>query len=235
MATLTLDLPEAPRAQAAYRLAADCPLLWRAPRCARTARLRHCLQAAAPIPAVPRTARSPRAGPEYRGGPGRPGAGGRGRPGANGGQRQVALAQAEAQRHVAAERAALDRTVRHLIALAHPDRWPDTPLAHELRSPWWRCVRHCSLAPRARHLTPLAAAGCGRCGRSAASLNGCAGLRNGGNPRQESTVWPGRSSSTRGTSAGNGTRGTSGRSSSPRKDASSARWSVSHGRWRWRR
>ena len=25
VATLTLDLPEAPRAQAAYRLAADCP------------------------------------------------------------------------------------------------------------------------------------------------------------------------------------------------------------------
>ena len=25
MATLTLDLPEAPRPQAAYRLAADCP------------------------------------------------------------------------------------------------------------------------------------------------------------------------------------------------------------------
>ena len=44
----------------------------------------------------------------------------------------VAQAQAEAQRQVAAERATLDRTVRQLIALAHPDRWPDTPLAHEL-------------------------------------------------------------------------------------------------------
>jgi hypothetical protein len=33
---------------------------------------------------------------------------------------------------MAAERATLDRTVRQLIALAHPDRWPDTPLAHEL-------------------------------------------------------------------------------------------------------
>jgi len=44
----------------------------------------------------------------------------------------VAHAQADAQRHVAAERATLDRTVRQLIALAHPDRWPDTPLAHEL-------------------------------------------------------------------------------------------------------
>ena len=39
--------------------------------------------------------------------------------------------QAEAQRQVAAERAILDRTVRQLMALAHPDRWPDTPLAHE--------------------------------------------------------------------------------------------------------
>jgi len=47
-------------------------------------------------------------------------------------QRQVALALAETQRQVAAERATLDRTVRQLIALAHPDRWPDNPLAHEL-------------------------------------------------------------------------------------------------------
>jgi hypothetical protein len=47
-------------------------------------------------------------------------------------QRQVAEAQAAAQQQVAAERAALGRTVRQLIALAHPDRWPDTPLAHEL-------------------------------------------------------------------------------------------------------
>jgi len=47
-------------------------------------------------------------------------------------RRQVAHAQAEAQRQVAAERATLDRTVRQLIALAHPDPWPDNPLAHEL-------------------------------------------------------------------------------------------------------
>jgi hypothetical protein len=47
-------------------------------------------------------------------------------------RRQVAEAQAESQRQLAAERATLDRTVRQLIALAHPDRWPDTPLAHEL-------------------------------------------------------------------------------------------------------
>jgi hypothetical protein len=44
----------------------------------------------------------------------------------------VAPAQAETQRHVAAERATLDRTVRQRIALAHPDRWPDTSMAHEL-------------------------------------------------------------------------------------------------------
>ena len=35
-------------------------------------------------------------------------------------------------RQMSAERAALERTVRQLIALAHPDRWPETPLAHEL-------------------------------------------------------------------------------------------------------
>ena len=51
-------------------------------------------------------------------------------------QRQRAQAQAETQRQVAAERAALDRTVRQRIALAHPDRWPDTPLAHELTVAW---------------------------------------------------------------------------------------------------
>ena len=40
--------------------------------------------------------------------------------------------QTEAQRQVAAERAILDCIVRQRMALAHPDRWPDTPLAHEL-------------------------------------------------------------------------------------------------------
>ncbi|HSF30907.1 MAG TPA: hypothetical protein VLK82_10615, partial [Candidatus Tectomicrobia bacterium] len=45
---------------------------------------------------------------------------------------QLAQAQAASQQQAAAERATLDRTVRQLIALAHPDRWPDTPLAHEL-------------------------------------------------------------------------------------------------------
>ena len=47
-------------------------------------------------------------------------------------QRQRAQAQADALRQGAAERATLDRSVRQLIALAHPDRWPDTPLAHEV-------------------------------------------------------------------------------------------------------
>jgi hypothetical protein len=47
-------------------------------------------------------------------------------------QPQLAQAQAEAQRQRAAERATLDRSMRQLIALAHPDRRPDTPLAHEL-------------------------------------------------------------------------------------------------------
>ena len=59
MATLTLDLPEAPRAQAAYRLAADCPAVGRPWCCARTARPRPCLRAAAPIPAVPLPNRTP--------------------------------------------------------------------------------------------------------------------------------------------------------------------------------
>jgi hypothetical protein len=44
---------------------------------------------------------------------------------------QLAQAQGEAQRQLAAERAALDRTVQQRIALAHPNRWLDTPLAHE--------------------------------------------------------------------------------------------------------
>jgi hypothetical protein len=126
MATLTIDLPEAPRPQAAYRLAADCP------RCGAPLVLRQNRQtgalftgctaypgcpftephdprvqtlSTAVIQAVQRLAAQ---------------------------VAQMQAAQAEAQRQGAAERAALDRTVRQLIALAHPDRWPDTPLAHEL-------------------------------------------------------------------------------------------------------
>ena len=134
MATLTIDLPEAPRAQAAYRLAVDCP------RCGAPLVLRQNRQTGALFTgcsAYPRCAfREPhdprvqtlslgvvqavqtlatqvvQVQTEAR--------------------HQVAQAQAEAQRHVAAERATLERTVRQLIALAHPDRWPDTPLAHEL-------------------------------------------------------------------------------------------------------
>jgi len=133
-ATLTIDLSEAPRAQAAYRLAADCP------RCGAPLVLRQNRQTRALFTgcsAYPsctfREPHDPRVQTlstgvvqavhtlatqvvqvqtEAR--------------------RQLAQAQAEAQRQVAAERATLDRTVRQLIALAHPDRWPDTPLAHEL-------------------------------------------------------------------------------------------------------
>jgi hypothetical protein len=119
MVTRTLDLPEAPHAQAAYRLAADCPC------CGAPLVLRQHRQTAALFtgcsaypgcafaePHDPRVQTLAKVHAEAR--------------------RQVAHAQADAQRHVAAERANLDRTVRQLIALAHPDRWPDTPLAHAL-------------------------------------------------------------------------------------------------------
>src|SRR5437870_1593916 len=134
MATLTIDLPDVPQTQAAYRLAADCPhcgapLVLRQnrqtgvlftgcsayPSCAfaephdprvqtlSTGVVRAVQALATQVVQVQTEA-----------------------------QRQVAQAQAEAQRQVATERATLDRTVRQLIALAHPDRWPETPLAHEL-------------------------------------------------------------------------------------------------------
>src|SRR6266581_5587339 len=134
MATLTLELPETPQAQAAYRLAADCP------HCGAPLVLRQKRQTGALFTgctAYPgcafREPHDPRVQTlstgvvqavhalatqvvqvqtEAR--------------------RQVAHAQAETQRQVAAERATLDRTVRQLIALAHPDPWPDNPLAHEL-------------------------------------------------------------------------------------------------------
>ena len=123
MATRTLNPPEASRAQAAYRLAADCP--W----CGAPLSLRQNRQTEALFTgcsAYPRCAFNEPHDPRVH---------------AltlqvvqiqAEAQRQVALAQAETQRHVAAERAALDRTVRQLIALTHPDRWPDTSLAHEL-------------------------------------------------------------------------------------------------------
>jgi hypothetical protein len=134
MATLTIDVPDVPQTQAAFRLAANCP------RCGAPLVLRQNRQtgvlftgcSAYPDCAF-REPHDPRVQSlstgvvqavhalatqvalvqtEAR--------------------RQVAHAQAEAQRQVAAERATLERTVRQLIALAHPDRWPDTPLAHEL-------------------------------------------------------------------------------------------------------
>ena len=134
MAMLPIDLPETPQAQPAYRLAADCPhcgapLVLRQnrqtsalftgcsayPGCAFTEPHDSRVQTLSTglVQAVQTLATQVvQVQTEAR--------------------RQVAQAQAAAQREVAAERATLDRTVRQLIALAHPDRWPDTPLAHEL-------------------------------------------------------------------------------------------------------
>src|SRR2546430_2133313 len=134
MATLTLDLPDVPQTQAAYRLAADCPHCG-APLVLRQNRQTGVLFTGCSAypgcafrePHDPRvqtlstgvveavhtlTTQVVQVQTEAR--------------------RQVAHAQADAQRQVAVERAILERTVRQLIALAHPDRWPDTPLAHEL-------------------------------------------------------------------------------------------------------
>ena len=134
MATLTIDLPEAPQAPTTYRLAADCP------RCGAPLVLRQNRQTSTLFTgcsAYPRCAFREPHDPRVQ-------------TLSTGvvqavqtlatqvaqmqaeAQRQLAQAQAETQRQVAAERATLDRTVRQLIALAHPDRWPDTPLAHEL-------------------------------------------------------------------------------------------------------
>jgi hypothetical protein len=134
MATLTMDLPEAPQAQTAYRLAADCP------RCGAPLVLRqnrHTRELFTGCSAYPACAFTEPHDPRVQ-------------TLSTGviqavhtlatqlvqvqteAQRRVTQAQAEAQRQVAAERATLERTVRQLIALAHPDRWPDTPLAHEL-------------------------------------------------------------------------------------------------------
>jgi Topoisomerase DNA binding C4 zinc finger len=123
MATLTIDLPDVPRPQAAYRLAADCP------RCGASLVLRQNRQTGALFTgcsAYPSCAFSEPHDPRVQ-------------TLSTGVVRavqalatQVAQIQAEAQRQAAAERATLERTVRQLIALAHPDRWPNTPLAHEL-------------------------------------------------------------------------------------------------------
>ena len=132
MATLTLELPETPQAQAAYRLAADCPhcgapLVLRQnrqtgalftgcsayPGCAFTEPHDARVQALSTglVQAV-QTLATQVVQAQAR--------------------RLVAETQTETQRQLAAERATLERTVRQLIALAHPDRWPDTPLAHDL-------------------------------------------------------------------------------------------------------
>src|SRR2546422_8433393 len=123
MATLTLDLPDVPQTQAAYRLAADCP------HCGAPLVLRQNRQTGGLFTgcsAYPSCAFREPHGPRV--------------------QTlstavvqtiqtlttQVAQAQTAAQQQLAAERAALDRTVRQLIALAHPDRWPDTPLGTDV-------------------------------------------------------------------------------------------------------
>ena len=123
MATLTIDLPEAQRPQAAYRLAADCPRCG-APLVLRQNRQTDVLftgcsaypECAFTEPHDPRVQALSTGMVQVQ----------------TAAQRQVAQAQAEVQRQVAAERARLERAVRQLIALAHPDRWPETPLAHEL-------------------------------------------------------------------------------------------------------
>jgi Topoisomerase DNA binding C4 zinc finger len=128
MAMLTIDLPETPQAQPAYRVAADCPhcgapLVLRQnrqtgalftgcsaypgwaftePHDARVQTLSTGLVQAVQMLAT----QGVQAQAEAR--------------------RQVAEAQAESQRQRAAERATLERTVRQLMALAHPDRWPVT-------------------------------------------------------------------------------------------------------------
>lgn len=123
MATLTIDLPDGPRSQAAYRLAADCPCC-RAPLVLRQNRQTGTLFTGCSAypgcafcePHDPRVHTLSTEVVEA----------------VRTLAQQVAQAQAEAQRYVAAERTILERSVRQLIALAHPDRWPDTPLAHEL-------------------------------------------------------------------------------------------------------
>lgn len=117
MAMLTIDLPEAPQPQAAYRLAADCP------RCGAPLVLRQNRQTDALFTgcsAYPRCAFTEPHDPRVQ-------------TLSTGvvqavhalatqvaqvqtaAQRQVTQAQADAQRQVAAERAALDRTVRQLL------------------------------------------------------------------------------------------------------------------------
>ena len=134
MATLTIDLPEAPQAQTVYRLAADCP------RCGAPLVLRqnrYTSELFTGCSAYPACAFTEPHDPRVQ-------------TLSTGvvqavhalatqvvqvqtqAQQQLAQAQAAAQQQAAAERATLERTVRQLIALAHPDRWPETPLAHEL-------------------------------------------------------------------------------------------------------
>ncbi len=120
MATLTLDLPDGPWGQATYRLTANCP------RCGAPLVLRQNRQTDGLFTgcsAYPNCTFAEAHDPRVQ-------------------HMSTGLVQAlqtlatelhtMAQQERATERATLERTVRQLIALAHPDRWPDTPLAHEI-------------------------------------------------------------------------------------------------------
>ena len=63
-------------------------------------------------------------------------------------QRQLAQAQVNAQRQMATGGAALDHSMRQRIALAHPDHWPDTPLAHDLTVAMGALRATCCLATK---------------------------------------------------------------------------------------
>jgi hypothetical protein len=123
MATLTLDLPEAPRAQAAYRLATDCPCCGAPLGLRQNRQTESLLMGCSAYPGRTFTAPHDPRGQDLGTGIGRA---------VQTRATQSVHVQTEALRQSAAERATLDRTVPQLMALAQPDRWSDTPLAHEL-------------------------------------------------------------------------------------------------------
>jgi ssDNA-binding Zn-finger/Zn-ribbon topoisomerase 1 len=104
MATLTIDLPEASRPLAAYRLAADCP------RCGAPLVLRQNRQTGVLFTGCSAYPDCAFAEPHD--------------PRVQSLSTAITQAQAETHRQLRAEREVLRRTVRQLIALAHPDRWP---------------------------------------------------------------------------------------------------------------
>ena len=123
MAMRPMDLPDVPRTQAASRLAADCPrggapLVLRQNR-QTGALLTGCSAAPGRVFAEPHDPRVQTLSTAVV-------------QAVHTLATQVVQGQTEVRREVAAERATPDCTVRKLMALAHPDRRPDTPLAHEL-------------------------------------------------------------------------------------------------------